>query len=179
MDRLKRIKLFLLDMDGTIYLDNSLFDGTTDFLNYVKSIGGRYIFLTNNSSKSVDKYIEKLDVPEQAQEFDRAEWESKICSVYGTAAQGVIELQNKAGVYNEDKISIYKEKWNEIRKILEDAPSVDEITSYLESVGLDISKFEKMYDAKKLENAKCYAKDLKDRYSVLWLYYCLFYRSDV
>lgn len=61
MDRLKRIKLFLLDMDGTIYLDNSLFDGTTDFLNYVKSIGGRYIFLTNNSSKSVDKYIEKLN----------------------------------------------------------------------------------------------------------------------
>ena len=50
MDRLKRIKLFLLDMDGTIYLDNSLFGGTTDFLNYVKSIGGRYIFLTNNSS---------------------------------------------------------------------------------------------------------------------------------
>ena len=33
--------------------------------------------------------------------------------------------------------------------------------------------------AKKLENAKWYAKDLKDRYSVLWLYYCLFYRSGV
>ena len=47
-------------MDGTIYLDNDLFDGTTDFLEYVKSIGGRYIFVTNNSSKSVDKYIEKL-----------------------------------------------------------------------------------------------------------------------
>ena len=61
MERLKEIKLFLLDMDGTIYLDNSLFDGTTDFLDYVKSIGGRYVFLTNNSSKSVDKYIEKLN----------------------------------------------------------------------------------------------------------------------
>lgn len=47
-------------MDGTIYLDNDLFDGTLDFLEYVKSIGGRYMFLTNNSSKSVDKYIEKL-----------------------------------------------------------------------------------------------------------------------
>ena len=47
-------------MDGTIYLDNDLFDGTIDFLEYVKSIGGRYIFVTNNSSKSVDKYIEKL-----------------------------------------------------------------------------------------------------------------------
>lgn len=60
MSTLKDKKLFLLDMDGTIYLDNELFDGTIDFLSYVKSIGGRYIFLTNNSSKSVDKYIEKI-----------------------------------------------------------------------------------------------------------------------
>ncbi|MBR5247372.1 MAG: HAD-IIA family hydrolase [Lachnospiraceae bacterium] len=57
---LKDIKLFLLDMDGTIYLDEDLFDGTLDFLEYVRGIGGRYIFLTNNSSKSVDKYMEKL-----------------------------------------------------------------------------------------------------------------------
>ena len=48
-------------MDGTIYLDNDLFDGTIEFLEYVKSIGGKYIFLTNNSSKSVDKYIEKME----------------------------------------------------------------------------------------------------------------------
>lgn len=61
MSNLKNKKLFLLDMDGTIYLDNDLFDGTLDFLDYVKSIGGRYIFLTNNSSKGVDKYIEKLE----------------------------------------------------------------------------------------------------------------------
>ncbi len=60
MSNLKDKKLFLLDMDGTIYLDNDLFDGTIDFLEYVKKIGGRYMFLTNNSSKSVDKYIEKL-----------------------------------------------------------------------------------------------------------------------
>ena len=61
MGNLKDKKLFLLDMDGTIYLDNDLFDGTLDFLDYVKSIGGRYIFLTNNSSKGVDKYLEKLE----------------------------------------------------------------------------------------------------------------------
>ncbi len=60
MNTLKNIKLFLLDMDGTIYLDDLLFDGTLDFLSYIKSIGGTYYFLTNNSSKSVDKYIEKL-----------------------------------------------------------------------------------------------------------------------
>ncbi len=60
MKDLQRLKLFLLDMDGTIYLDETLFDGVTEFLDYVRSIGGRYLFLTNNSSKSVEKYVEKL-----------------------------------------------------------------------------------------------------------------------
>lgn len=60
MSSLKEKRLFLLDMDGTIYLDDDLFDGTMEFLEHVKAIGGRYIFLTNNSSKSVDKYVEKL-----------------------------------------------------------------------------------------------------------------------
>ncbi len=60
MQTLKNIRLYLLDMDGTIYLDNDLFDGVTEFLRYVKNIGARYLFLTNNSSKSVDAYIEKL-----------------------------------------------------------------------------------------------------------------------
>ena len=60
MNDLKDLRLFLLDMDGTIYLDNNLFDGVTDFLAHIKAIGGKYMFLTNNSSKSVDKYIEKL-----------------------------------------------------------------------------------------------------------------------
>ncbi len=57
---LKNKRLFLLDMDGTIYLDDDLFDGTLDFLNKVKEMGGKYLFLTNNSSKSTDKYVEKL-----------------------------------------------------------------------------------------------------------------------
>ena len=72
MNRLKHLKLFLLDMDGTIYLDNDLFEGVTDFLAYIKQIGGKYLFLTNNSSKSVDKYIEKLanlGIPSTAEDF--------------------------------------------------------------------------------------------------------------
>ncbi len=60
MNCIKDKRLFLLDMDGTIYLDDELFDGTLSFLDYVRSIGGRYLFLTNNSSKGIDKYTEKL-----------------------------------------------------------------------------------------------------------------------
>ena len=60
MGRLREKRLFLLDMDGTIYLDETLFPGTAPFLDAVRERGGRYLFLTNNSSKSVEKYVEKL-----------------------------------------------------------------------------------------------------------------------
>ncbi len=61
MADLKNKKLFLLDMDGTIYLDQELFDGTLDFLDFVQKIGGKAMYLTNNSSKSVVEYIIKLE----------------------------------------------------------------------------------------------------------------------
>ena len=53
-------RLFLLDMDGTIYLSETLFDGTLEFLRYVRAIGGRYLFLTNKSSRGTDAYIAKM-----------------------------------------------------------------------------------------------------------------------
>lgn len=61
MNSLKNKKFFLLDMDGTIYLDNDLFDGTLDFLDKIREKGGKYLFVTNNSSKSVDAYVNKLN----------------------------------------------------------------------------------------------------------------------
>ena len=60
MTKLSEKRLFLLDMDGTIYLDETLFDGTADFLRYVRESGGRYVFLTNNSSRGTDAYVQKL-----------------------------------------------------------------------------------------------------------------------
>lgn len=58
---LKNKRLYLLDMDGTIYIDETLFDGTLEFLDSVKKNGGRYIFITNNSSKGTETYIEKMN----------------------------------------------------------------------------------------------------------------------
>ncbi len=53
-------RLFLLDMDGTIYLSERLFDGAAEFLQTVKAMGGRWVFLTNNSSRGTDAYIAKM-----------------------------------------------------------------------------------------------------------------------
>ena len=58
---LKNKKLFLFDMDGTIYEEETVFDGTTALLNQIEKIGGKYVFITNNSSKSVVDYIKKVN----------------------------------------------------------------------------------------------------------------------
>ena len=57
---LKETELFVLDMDGTFYLDTDVLDGALDFLEEVKKAGKRYVFFTNNSSKSPKTYIDKL-----------------------------------------------------------------------------------------------------------------------
>lgn len=53
-------KLFLFDMDGTIYCENNLFDGVKELFCRIDENGGRYVFITNNSSKSVTDYVNKL-----------------------------------------------------------------------------------------------------------------------
>ena len=60
MERIKGIQLYLFDMDGTLYLGDRLYDFTAELLRTIKATGGRYMFMTNNSSKSVSAYIEKL-----------------------------------------------------------------------------------------------------------------------
>ena len=58
---LKSKKLFLFDMDGTLYLGDRLFSFTKELLKTIKAQGGKYLFMTNNSSKSVSAYIKKLE----------------------------------------------------------------------------------------------------------------------
>jgi HAD superfamily hydrolase (TIGR01450 family) len=57
---IRDIQLFLFDMDGTLYLGNRLFDFTVELLDTIKKQGKRYMFMTNNSSKSVADYVSKL-----------------------------------------------------------------------------------------------------------------------
>ena len=48
-------------MDGTIYNENEIFDGTLEFLEEIRQRGAQYIFITNNSSKSVKDYVKKVN----------------------------------------------------------------------------------------------------------------------
>lgn len=57
---LKDIQCFALDMDGTIYLGERWIEGARNFLRAVEEKGKKYVFLTNNSSKNSQAYIDKL-----------------------------------------------------------------------------------------------------------------------
>tara|TARA_B100001996_G_C18558965_1_gene553837 strand:- start:54 stop:842 length:789 start_codon:yes stop_codon:yes gene_type:complete len=58
--QLENIKAIFLDLDGTIYLGDKLIDGALSFLERCRERGIAYYFLSNNSSKSVNEYLEKL-----------------------------------------------------------------------------------------------------------------------
>ena len=53
-------RLWLFDMDGTLYLGSRLYGFTAELLETLKATGRRYLFMTNNSSKSVADYVKKL-----------------------------------------------------------------------------------------------------------------------
>ncbi|MBQ7761845.1 MAG: sn-glycerol-1-phosphate dehydrogenase [Clostridia bacterium] len=103
----------------------------------------------------------------------RQEYEQIIGELYGPVADGCIALQDKMKRYVTDRSKIYKEKEAQIREILKEVPPCGDILDLLFLAELDAFQFINTYSKEKLENAVLYAKDLKDRYTVLWLYYDL------
>ena len=59
-ETIRSMKLFLFDLDGTLYLGEQLYPFTTELLRRIRETGGRSLYMTNNSSKSVEAYIKKL-----------------------------------------------------------------------------------------------------------------------
>lgn len=95
----------------------------------------------------------------------------RLSVVYKDVAEKCFQLQQKAGNYATDRTAIYLQKETEIRQILEQMPTPEEILEMLSLVGLNIDEFYDLYDKERVQNAILYAKDLKDRYTVLWVYY--------
>ena len=130
-------------------------------------------FSAVETAKLREKLLDINDISKFAFSFDKEKYEREIKRIYSSVADEVLALQEKMGWYDVDRVSVYKEKWGEICEVLSDSPSSSEMLSLCERVGLNYNDFVSLYGEEKIADALLYAKDLKDRYSVLWMYYDL------
>lgn len=124
-------------------------------------------------TSSLREQLTKIDFPAQGFSLSRADYLAKMKEVYGPIAESCAALQDKAGSYTTDRTPIYRAREAEIKALFKSMPTARKIEEMLRLVGLDMQEFYTTYGDKKIKNAISYAKDLKDRYSVLWMYYDL------
>lgn len=105
---LENIEAVFLDLDGTIYMGDSLIEGAIDFLNRIEKRGIKRFFLSNNSSKSVNQYLTKLEmmgIPATREEVllsthDLLSWlaTEKITETYLVGTEGMKEMLDASGI---------------------------------------------------------------------------------
>lgn len=57
---LSSVRAVLLDMDGVLYVGDTPLPGVQDFLDYLESTNRQFLCVTNNASRTSEKFAEKL-----------------------------------------------------------------------------------------------------------------------
>ena len=61
VDAIKQKKLYIFDMDGTIYLGGNPFDFAIRYIKNLRAAGKKVLFFTNNASHTSPFYLKKLE----------------------------------------------------------------------------------------------------------------------
>ncbi|MBR86741.1 MAG: HAD family hydrolase [Rhodospirillaceae bacterium] len=112
-ESLDGIKAIFLDLDGTIYLGGELIEGALEFLNRCEQKGVQRFFLSNNSSKSVNQYVSKLNdlgIPAQSKDVllsthNLISWLTKkgITETYLVGTEGMHSMLEDVGIITHSK----------------------------------------------------------------------------
>lgn len=118
-EALKGVKLFVLDMDGTVYLGNQPIEGAFEFIEEIEKDSDReYIFFTNNASRVPEVYVEKLH------KLGLDVNESKVVTAGDVCAEFLQTNYPNARVYLNGT-QVLEENWKARGiKIVEDNPDV-------------------------------------------------------
>ena len=110
--QLSGVKAVFLDLDGTIYLGGNLIDGSLDFLKRCEENGVRRFFLSNNSSRSVEQYVSKLNkmgIPCHPDDVllsthDLLSWlaENDVTRTWAIATEGMCSMMEDVGITTRD-----------------------------------------------------------------------------
>ena len=125
-------------------------------------------------TSQIREKILKSEFPDTIYRLPEVDYTKKMQQIYKSIADGCIELQQKNGNYSTDRIGVYRSMETEIKAILAEVPSTKEIENMLHLAEIDMKAFYDTYNVSKIQDAIMYAKDLKDRYTVLWCYYDMF-----
>jgi len=113
----------------------------------------------------------KTDFNRPVYRLSEAAYKEKLDAIYGPIADDCAKLQEKYQSYTTNRR--YAEKESQIKEVLALCPTAKEIQEMLALVNLDIKEYLELYGDTLLQQAISYAKELKDRYTVLWVYYDL------
>lgn len=106
-----------------------------------------------------------------AKTYDPSVWESAIRQAYGPAADGVIAMEAKAQKNEASarlkRIDAMEEHWEEIKALLKELPSSENIESILRSLGSPCLPSEIGVDDELLKNTFLYCKEVRARYTIL------------
>ena len=110
--KLSGVKAVFLDLDGTIYLGGNLIQGALEFLARCKEQGVKRYFLSNNSSRSVEQYVEKLKgmgIPCDKEDVllsthDLLSWLGKegVTRTWAIATEGMCSMMEDVGITTRD-----------------------------------------------------------------------------
>jgi len=111
------------------------------------------------------------DVMKKASAFDREKWLKDINRLFRRSAPEIIELNEKEGINSYEKrkhrVARVINNWNVIVNILNEAPSHDEVRNILIKIGAPVSLKELGVDKETVLNGLVYAKEIRNRYTVL------------
>lgn len=108
-----------------------------------------------------------------APNFDEENWKENIRNVYNTAANEIIELEEKTHKNSDEAVlqrrEVIKERMAEIISLVDKLPEVSEISQLLRSMEAPYLPEEIDINMQLLRNSVIYAKELKDSYGILQL----------
>ena len=131
-------KLFIFDMDGTIYLGNHVFDFAVKFIESLRANGKKVLFFTNNASRTTPFYISKLTRLGFSPKAD------EIMTSGDVTAEFLLRHRAGKSVYlvgTDDLVEDYK------------ARGINILTGNEDSADIVITSFDTSLTYKKLDNA--------------------------
>ena len=122
-------------------------------------------------AKAVRVFFE--NAREKAAMYDRAAWEAEVHRAYGSAAESIIELENKSRKNDPEnsirRINAVEEKLDDVKKLLAALPSPDRVRSLYKDLGCPCEPQDIDIDPLTMKDTVIYAKETRGIYTVLQL----------